>query len=62
MSSFNMDRSCKGRAGRKMPGGFFMEMADEAPHLSSRERRFNQTWISKAKKELKKWRAKTPAS
>lgn len=30
----------------------FEDIADEAPHLSSRERRDNRSWISKAKEEL----------
>jgi hypothetical protein len=32
----------------------FADIAEEAPHLSSRERRYNHTWILKAKEELKR--------
>jgi hypothetical protein len=38
----------------------FLDIADEAPHLGSRERRFNRTWINLAKEELKKRPAATP--
>ncbi len=31
----------------------FRDMTEEAPHLSTRERRFNRAWILKAKEELK---------
>ena len=31
-----------------------MGFADEALHLSSRERRYNHTWIVRAKEELKR--------
>ena len=32
----------------------FHEMVNESPHLSSRERRYNSSWISQAKDELRK--------
>jgi hypothetical protein len=32
----------------------FKDMAEEAPHLSARERRYNRVWILKAKEELKR--------
>jgi len=41
------------RAGRSEEArNIFRDIADEAPHLSARERRFNRPWIVKAKEEL----------
>jgi hypothetical protein len=41
------------RAGRSEEArNIFRDIADEAPHLSARERRFNRPWILKAKEEL----------
>lgn len=43
------------RAGRNEEARhIFKDIAEEAPHLSSRERRSNQAWIMKAKEELKR--------
>lgn len=43
------------RAGREEEARHvFADIAEEAPHLSSRERRYNRTWILKAKEELKR--------
>ena len=43
------------RAGRKEEARqTFADIVDEAPHLSSRERRDSHTWIRQAKDELKK--------
>jgi hypothetical protein len=43
------------RAGRiEEARHIFKDIAEEAPHLSARERRSNQAWIMKAKEELKR--------
>lgn len=43
------------RAGREGEARqVFADIAAEAPHLSSRERRYNRAWIIKAKEELKR--------
>jgi len=44
-----LKRSGKGKEAHQV----FTDMVDEAPHLSSRERRDSRTWIVQARGELK---------
>lgn len=47
------------RAGREREAqGMLEDIVKEAPHLSSRERRSNYTWILKSKEELREFRQK----